>query len=271
MRCAGRLPYIIFLIVSACSPSEEQVKASRVAPAGVVSAVEFVAAADEAGEAPARVRLAGVQPPAPGALAGAAEARLGALLSRDGGVRLTRTGPGEDRYGRVIAHVEIGEGEDAVWIQGAMVAEGLLAAASYADTRERAAELLALEADARAAGRGGWGSGDFEVLDPDPNRLAQRLDSRVIVEGRVIDVSPPIRGRVYVNFGLDWRTDFTAAIPGDALALFEETGLDPSRLEGARVRVRGWLYEENGPMVRIDHPEAIELVDAPEGMRRPGG
>ena len=232
--------------------------------------MEFVAAANEADEAPARVRLAGVQPPAPGALAEAAEARLGALLSRDASVRLTRAGPGEDRYGRMIAHVELGEGEDAVWVQGVMVGEGLLAAASYADTRERAVELLALEAEARAAGRGGWGSGEFEVLDPDPNRLAQHLDSRVIVEGRVIDVSPPIRGRVYVNFGLDWRTDFTAVIPRDALGLFEETGLEPARLEGAQVRVRGWLYEENGPMMRIDHPEAVELIDAPEA-RRPGG
>lgn len=232
---------------------------------------EFIAEGGQAGAAQRRVRLAGVQAPPPGDTASRAEARLEALLSAEGEVRLIPAGPGEDRYGRTIAHVMAGEGDGAVWVQGVMVEEGLLAAASYADTRERALDLLALEAEARAAGRGGWGSGDFEVLDPDPNGLAQRLDSRVIVEGRVIDVSPPIRGRVYVNFGLDWRSDFTAVIPTDALDLFEDAQLEPAGLEGARVRVRGWLYEENGPMVRIDHPEAIELVDAPEARRPAGG
>ena len=266
MIWAKRLAYIVLLVSFGCAPAEEESKATRAAPAGVVSPVEFIA---EGEEGRSRVRLAGVQPPPPGETAAAAEARLGELIA-GAGVRLTPAGPGEDRYGRTIAHVEAGQGEAAVWVQGVMVGEGLLAAASYADTRDRTPALLALEREARAARRGGWGSGDFAVLDPDPNRLAQRLDSRVIVEGRVIDVSPPIRGRVFVNFGLDWRTDFTAAIPADALDLFEDASLDPAALEGAQVRVRGWVYEENGPMMRIDHPEAIELVDAPE-PRRPGG
>ena len=266
MTWVRRLAYIVLLASYGCAPAEDEAKATEAAPAGVVSAVEFIAEGEDGRR---RVRLAGVQPPPPGDTEAAAEARLAALIAQ-GPIRLTPAGPGEDRYGRTIAHVQTGDGAAAVWVQGVMVGEGLLAVSSYADTRERTPALLSLEREARAEGRGGWGAGDFAVLDPDPNRLAQQLDSRVIVEGRVIDVSPPIRGRVFVNFGLDWRTDFTAAIPADALDLFAEASLDPAALEGAQVRVRGWLYEENGPMMRIDHPEAIELIDAPE-PRRPGG
>jgi hypothetical protein len=30
--------------------------------------------------------------------------------------------------------------------------------------------------------------------------------------------------------------------------------------EGAPIRVRGWVMEDGGPMIRVDHPEAIELL-----------
>ena len=74
-------------------------------------------------------------------------------------------------------------------------------------------------------------------------------------------------GRVYLNFGSDWRTDFTVRIdPADA-SRFETAGMDLLALEGQVIRVRGWVQDENGPMIRVDHPERIELVDPEPSVR----
>jgi len=32
-------------------------------------------------------------------------------------------------------------------------------------------------------------------------------------------------------------------------------------LEGRRVRVRGWIYERNGPTMDLTHPEQVEMLD----------
>lgn len=209
------------------------------------------------------MRLAEVNAPDDQRVAGLGAARLRELVSEAGdGLELVHTGAERDRYDRAVAHVEYDRGDERVWVQGVLVSEGLLIAASRADNRVRIARLLALEGEARDAGAGGWASGAFTVRDPDPNRLAQHLDSYQIVAGRIIDTARAGSGRVYLNFGLDWRTDFTVSIRAGELRRFEAAGLDPLELEGREVRVRGWLYEENGPMIAIDHPEAIEILDS---------
>ena len=76
-------------------------------------------------------------------------------------------------------------------------------------------------------------------------------------------------GRVFLNFGLDWRTDFTAVADEDAAARFSEAGMDLRALEGAVIRVRGWLFALNGPAIALRHPAQIELVDAPAARERP--
>lgn len=244
----------------ACQPAPPESAGARGQAGAVRSPVEFTLERD--GDGPLQVRLSEVSGP-PGEAWPLARARLDALLAEAGpGLELIFTGEAErDRYDRALAHAEYETGQGRVWIQGIMVEEGLLLAASRADNRARAAELLALEGLARASGRGLWGSGEYAVLDPDPNRLAQVLDSFQVVQGRVIDVGTARSGRVYLNFGLDWRTDFTVSVNERHLAAFEAAGLDLQDLAGRMVRVRGWLYRENGPMLAVDHPEAIEILD----------
>ncbi len=69
-----------------------------------------------------------------------------------------------------------------------------------------------------------------------------------------------VRGRVYLNFGPDWRTDFTIAIAPRDRRRFTRAGLLPGDWDGRRLRVRGWLKRYNGPMIEATHPEQIELL-----------
>ncbi|MCW8951924.1 MAG: thermonuclease family protein, partial [Rhodospirillales bacterium] len=86
------------------------------------------------------------------------------------------------------------------------------------------------------------------------------IDTFQLVEGRVVDTAN-VKGTVYLNFGRNWRTDFTVAIHRRALRLFEKTGVDPLLLKGRTIRVRGWLRSRNGPMIEATHPEQIEAFE----------
>ena len=70
-----------------------------------------------------------------------------------------------------------------------------------------------------------------------------------------------VRRRAYLNFGEDWRSDFTIALDARTRRLFEAEAIDLKAYEGRRLRVRGWLKSRNGPMIEVTHPEQIELLE----------
>ncbi|AZU02596.1 nuclease [Glycocaulis alkaliphilus] len=216
----------------------------------------------------ADIRLAGIRTPRSGPSAELALARLQVLLDEVGGnLVLIPAGPGRNRYGALLVTATRGDGST---LQEILVGEGLAAVDSHGDNTAHTSRLLVLEEEARLAGLGAWGLRDLLVHTTDPNALAPWLDSVQIVEGRVISTGAARDGRIYLNFGTDWRTDFTVQVMRRDQRRFEAHGIDLRALEGAVVRVRGWMYAENGPMILLDHPEALELVDAPEAARLPG-
>lgn len=209
------------------------------------------------------IRLAEVRAPTDGEGAARAKAALAVGLAAAGDTLAWEDGP-RDRHGRVVAHLTYDAGDGPVWMQGGMVREGWLMVASARDDHARTPVLLALEQEARATNRGGWGRGDFAVRGPEPEKLAEHLDSVQIIEGVVRFTGQYAQGRVFLNFGADWRTDFTVSVARAHIRAFEAAGISLLDLEGATVRVRGWLYEENGPMIALDHPQALEILHIPD-------
>lgn len=169
-------------------------------------------------------------------------------------VRLRWAAAREDRHGRLQAHVERADG---VWVQGALLRAGLARVFTTIDTRARAGDMLALETEARAAHFGLWGHRFYALRSTEPN--SRDFGSFQIVEGRVLTVKRN-RNQIFLNFGPDWRSDFTVRIPREAFRRFEEHGVALLKLQGQMVRVRGYLARRNGPMIELTHPEALELV-----------
>lgn len=159
-----------------------------------------------------------------------------------------------DRNGRLLAQLTDDAG---TWIQGAMLSRGMARVYTFADNRGRAAEMLALERDARAARRGIWANAFYRVRSVD--ETPELIDTFQLVEGRVQNVGV-VRGRVYLNFGPDWRTDFTVTIAPGSVRRFDGGAATLEALRGARIRVRGWLQRYNGPMIEVTHPEQIERL-----------
>ena len=193
----------------------------------------------------ARVKL---QPLANEAKAALAELTLGRT------VRLSFGGQRIDRYNRQLAHLH---DEDGRWIQGDLLLRGLARVYSFRDNRSLVADMLTLEREARRADRGIWDHPFYRVRSV--SETPRHLDSFQLVEGRVLDAAE-VRGRTYLNFGEDWRTDFTVTISPKDRRRFRKEPFDLLALEGRRVRVRGWLYQRNGPMIDVTHPEQIELL-----------
>jgi endonuclease YncB( thermonuclease family) len=173
-----------------------------------------------------------------------------------------------DRYGRLLAQVKVTGAETPVWVQGKLVSDGLARVISSPDNRLCVAELLALENDARKSQNGLWRTGFFTVRHADAEDLLFRLvDGYEIVEGQVSNVTE-IRGKTYINFGQNWRRDFTAFVSADSHRLFDaaQAGREAqvvslAGLGGRRIRVRGWMKNFNGPSITVTHPEQIEILD----------
>jgi hypothetical protein len=70
-----------------------------------------------------------------------------------------------------------------------------------------------------------------------------------------------VAGRVFVNFGADYRTDFTIAISARDRRHLSKDGVDPATWTGKQIRVRGWLSRLNGPEVELTHAAQIQIVE----------
>lgn len=210
-----------------------------------------------------QVRLVGIQAPKlplgrPDFQAWPLADRAKAALQRLAlGKRLTLSFGGRriDRHGRLLAQLYDDAGH---WLQGELLRQGLARVYSFADNRALVAEMLALEGAARAAGRGIWSHPFYRVLNVD--ETPKFKGGFQLVEGRVLDASI-VKGRAYLNFGPDWRTDFTVSMAPDRRRLFEAEGIAVGDYAGRRVRVRGWLRSYNGPLIEATHPEQIEVLD----------
>lgn len=174
-------------------------------------------------------------------------------------VELEYGGRRVDRYDRLLAHLFVAEpGGDGRWVQGALLDQGLARVYSFADNRTRIDEMLALERRARAAERGIWADPFYRVRAPD--QTERHIGSFQLVEGRVV-AAAQVKGRVYLNFGPDWRSDFTVTLQSAVRRRFESEGIAPQAYQDRWVRVRGWLKSFNGPMIEVTHPEQIEVLD----------
>nr|WP_207160497.1 thermonuclease family protein [Rhodospirillum rubrum] len=179
------------------------------------------------------------------------QAALGALVVGQT-LRLYGESPRADRYGRLHAH---GVTADGRWVQGALVEAGLARVVVRDGESALSGALLALEERARRAGRGLWPPAS--AASPPPGALAATEDGFQVVEGRIVSAARAGR-RIYLNFGADWRSDFTVSLSEAMLGRLLAMGRDPLAWAGRPVRVRGWVTRRNGPLLDLPHPMALE-------------
>ena len=191
-------------------------------------------------------------------LSSAQKAALKDSIEEMVGGRMVRIGhqhdqPAFDRYGCLHAIVETEEG---VSLQEALLRRGLaMARPSLSSTMPVDIDgWLAIEDKARRAGLGLWRDQRFRPKKA--KAAAEHIGKTSLVEGRVVRTSSNDR-YTYLNFGQDWRTDFTVRIRNK---LLKQDGIEPGRFDGKQLRVRGFIQESRGPLIDISHLKQIEVM-----------
>src|SRR3954471_15860323 len=186
------------------------------------------------------VRLVGIQAPKlplnrpnikEWPLAQEAKAQLEKLVLNQR-VTLSYGGARMDRHGRTLAHLHT---DDGAWAQGEMLSRGLARVYTFADNRAAAPDLLALEAKAREAKRGIWALNHYSVQDADGK--VGPPDTYQLVEGTVVEVAD-VLGKFFLNFGQDYKKDFTASISARDAKSFALAGMDLKSLNGSQIAER---------------------------------
>lgn len=161
-----------------------------------------------------------------------------------------------NRMNQSIVYAELKQ--DHLWVQGEMLAMGLARAKTTSSNTALIDQMLKAENDARENRRGLWANNDLQILSPDT--ASQGENSFGIVEGTPKSASVT-RNMIFLNYGDDWKTDFTVGIPSGLRIEFSKKGVDPQQLAKVKIRVRGYIQSYNGAFMELDHPEQIEILD----------
>ena len=165
-----------------------------------------------------------------------------------------------DNYGRLLAWVYTGD----IFVNELLVKEG------YAKIfiippcgTEKQEEFKNYEKEAKDKGLGLWVmDGKLTEQNEKPihaETAAQYIGKTKAVSGKVINVFD--RGKaIFLNFGADYKKDFTAVIFNKDIGRFKGKGIDPVNFyKGKEVFVIGKIIEYNGPEIVVKNPSQIKI------------
>jgi endonuclease YncB( thermonuclease family) len=180
------------------------------------------------------------------------------LLGRD--ADLIQLAGGTDRWGRTVADLVVADPRDgsAGSTAAAVLAAGYARVRPEFETRGCAAERLAIEAEARQAGRGIWRDPQFAVIQSSNSAELRRWARRfVVVEGMVRRVGFA-RSRIYVE--LVPRGGPTIVVARKLETALAREGRPVSGMVGQTIRARGALNDRFGPRIEVADPTMIEIA-----------
>ena len=172
---------------------------------------------------------------------------LKSLFTNDKSIRLLHGIDEQDRYGRLLAHGFLDDGQN---IQSKLLGQGLASAIMISPNTRFASCYLEQERSARCAGRGIWKK--QRILEA--GRLKPKHKGFQIVRGKVKSINSNSKG-IWINL----EDTLTIGIRPDNEHLFD---LDQIRgLLDQPVIVRGWINKSKKPTpyyLRIRHPSSMQ-------------
>tara|TARA_R110000868_G_scaffold218576_1_gene469055 strand:- start:212747 stop:213532 length:786 start_codon:yes stop_codon:yes gene_type:complete len=163
----------------------------------------------------------------------------------------------KDRYNRLLAHVYM---EDGTWINRELIALSLAHVYSFPDNRAHTNTLIELENNVKLKKQGIWGLERWKTYKTDEEIPDSAIGKFNITEGTVHHTTNT-KGKIYINFGSNWREDFTVEIRKKELDIFKQSGIDPSEnYNGKKLQIRGVFKPVNGVLVTATHPEQLTIL-----------
>jgi len=158
-----------------------------------------------------------------------------------------------DRYGRLLGYCFL----DKTFVNAELIEQGYAVLYTYPPNVKYVELLVASQKKARERKKGLWGS--FPVIDhTQANSYINQIRS---VEGVVLDSYKSAKC-VFLNFGQNYKNDFSVIIFDNVLNTFKQKGIDPLNFyNGKKIRVNGKIREYNGPEIIINSPYEIEVLE----------
>lgn len=169
----------------------------------------------------------------------------------------------KDKFDRLLGHVFL---ENGSWVNGTLVRDGYAHVYTFAENAVYGPQLLAYEAQARVAKRGIWALPNWQTRRAADCCAKADIGTFKLVQGTVkaaAHVKTASGGRTYLNFGDDWRTDFSLFVADKDSKWFKKAGIVNigDYYRGKTVRMRGFLQPVNGVLVRVTHPNQLEIME----------
>ncbi|MBN2720296.1 MAG: thermonuclease family protein [Proteobacteria bacterium] len=117
-----------------------------------------------------------------------------------------------------------------------------------------AMDVLLASGPALLSRKGIYSGESFEWVEHENAR--EKIGRQAVVRGRILNLHRGKRAW-HLNFGQDYKTDFTAVLFPEGRSHFRNLGLDPADLVGREVLVLGKVKEYDGPEIIIQRPEQI--------------
>lgn len=161
-----------------------------------------------------------------------------------------------NRYGNIIAYVK--DEKRNLSLQEVLVQEGLAYVYTTTDNDIGYLKLLELEEESRNNNKGLWQEKEFKIQAPQSMVKYQNYykNKFAFVKGYVKSVKFT-KKRVFINFGDDWKKDFTVSISNQFLKNFDKNKI--KSLKDKEIQVRGWIASYNGPFMDIYHLGHLEI------------
>jgi micrococcal nuclease len=132
---------------------------------------------------------------------------------------------------------------------------------SFPDNRQLTLELIKKENIARQNRKGLWSHPRWNIHTDVTAIKDSDIGQFNIFEGFIHNIKT-VRKKTYINFGANWREDFTVEIPERFYTLFEQSNIDIKTFyTGKKLQVRGVFKPVNGVLVTATHPEQLTILD----------
>lgn len=161
----------------------------------------------------------------------------------------------KDKYGRLLGYCFIKEGGKEIFLNKRLLEEGFAVLYTSPPNVKYVGEFLKAQKEARRNRKGLWGA--YEVINPE--EAGKFIGQIRTVRGKVL--STYNSGKVvFLNFGQDYKKDFTVVIFKESLPYFFKRGIRPWEFyKGKIVEVTGRIREYNGPEIIVNSPLEIEI------------
>ena len=158
-----------------------------------------------------------------------------------------------DRYGRLLGYCFF----DKTFVNARLIEQGYAVISTIPPNVKYVELFIDAQKKARKANKGLWGS--FPIINH--SQTSKYINQIRSVEGVVVGTYKSAKC-VFLNFGQNYKNDFTVVIFNNVLDTFSREGIDPlSFYNGKRIRVNGKIREYNGPEIIVNSPYEIEVLE----------